>query len=304
MGLPSRFLAHGGIPAMKRLLRILARVAAAVAILVLLAVAAVYIASEGLLRRTYDVALAPVVVPADAASVAEGRRLATIRGCNDGCHGKGVSGGLLFDGPWYYGDMVAPDLTRVAATHTDAELARVIRHGVRKDGRSTFGMPSAMFFHLDDADLGRIIAFLRSLPAGSGPETDLRFGPLARLELVMKPHYAYATEIERDAPWATQAELQGPDGRGRYLALTVCTECHGMNLKGSDDGSTPDLVAVGAYAPEQFARLMRDGVAVGERELPMMSGVARVRFSQFRDDEVRALYDFLIQRARDPRSHE
>ncbi len=289
---------------MNRLLRILARGAAGIVILVLLSAAAIYIASEGLLRRTYDVALVPVVVPADAESIAEGRRLATIRGCNDGCHGKGVSGGMLFDGPWYYGDMVAPDLSRVAATHTDAELARVIRHGVRRNGRSTFGMPSSMFFHLTDADLGVIIAFLRSLPPGSGPETSVRFGPLARLELVMKPYYAYAMEIERDSPWATEAELQGTIGRGRYLALTACTECHGMNLKGSDDGSAPDLVAAGAYTPAQFERLMREGVAIGERELPMMSEVARVRFSQFRDDEVRALYDFLSARARNPRTHE
>lgn len=289
---------------MHRLLRILARIALGAFILALVAVAAIYIASEGLIRRTYDVAPVSVVVPTDAASVAEGRRLATIRGCNDGCHGTGVSGGLLFDGPWYYGDMVAPDLTRVAATYTDSELERVIRRGVRRNGRSTFGMPSPMFYHLTDADLGVIIAFLRSLPLGDGPDTDVRFGPLGRLELVMEPHFAYATEIERDAPWTTEAELQGPNGRGRYLALTVCTECHGMNLKGSDDGSTPDLVVVGAYAPEQFARLMRDGIAVGERELPMMSPVARGRFSQFRDDEVRALYDFLSARARDPRSHE
>jgi mono/diheme cytochrome c family protein len=304
MGLQSRFLAHGETPTMKRLLRNLARVAAGAVILGLLAVAAIYIASEGLIRRSYDVALVPVVVPTDATSIAEGRRLATIRGCNDGCHGKGVSGGMLFDGPWYYGDMVAPDLSRVAASHTDAELARVIRHGVRRNGRSTFGMPSSMFFHLTDADLGVIIAFLRSLPVGNGPDTAIRFGPLGRLELVMKPHFAYATEIERDAPWATEAELQGSLGRGRYLALTVCSECHGMNLKGSDDGSTPDLVAVGAYAPEQFARFMREGIAVGERELPFMSRVARERFSVFRDDEVRALYDFLSARARDPRSHE
>lgn len=291
-------------PAKKGLPRILARVSAGIAILAVLAVVVLYGASEFLLRRTYDVALVPIAVPADAESVAEGRRLATIRGCSDGCHGKGVSGGAFMDGPWYYGGMVAPDLTRVAATHSDAELARVIRRGVRKNGRSTFGMPSTMFFHLTDADLGVIIAFLRSLPAGSGPETAIHFGPLARLELVRKPYYAYATEIERDAPWATEAELRGPQGRGRYLALTVCTECHGMNLEGSDDGSTPDLTVVGAYAPEDFAHLMRDGIAVGGRELPMMSGIARVRFSQFRDDEVQALYDFLTARARDPRTHE
>ncbi len=294
----------------KGLPRLLARVSAGVAILAILAILAVlavvvlYGASEYLLRRTYDVALVPVVVPADAESITEGRRLATIRGCNDGCHGKGVSGGEFFAGPWYYGGMVAPDLTRVAATHSDAELARVIRRGVRKNGRSTFGMPSTMFFHLTDEDLGRIIAFLRSLPVGRGPETAIRFGPLARLELLMNPHFAYATEIDRDAPWVAEAALSGESGQGRYLAVTVCTECHGMELRGDDSGSTPDLAVVGSYSPEDFARLMRDGIAVGARELPMMSEIARVRFSRFQDHEVRALYDFLSARARDPRTHE
>lgn len=291
-------------PATKGLPRFLARASAAVAVLAVLAVLVLFGASEYLLRRTYDVPLTPIAVPADAASIAEGRRLATLRGCNDGCHGKGVSGGEFFAGPWYYGGMVAPDLTRIAVTHSDAELARVIRHGVRKNGRSTFGMPSSMFFHLTDEDLGSIIAYLRSLPVGSGPETAIRFGPLARLELVKKPYYAYATEIERDSPWATPEDLQGPQGQGRYLALTVCTECHGMNLQGSDDGSAPDLVVAGAYSADDFARLMRDGIAVGERELPMMSGVARTRFSQFQDGEVRALYDFLSARASDPRNYE
>jgi hypothetical protein len=35
-----------------------------------------------------------------------------------------------------------------------------------------------------------------------------------------------------------------------------------------------------------------------------MSGIARVQFSQFPDDGVQALYDFLNARAHDPRTHE
>jgi mono/diheme cytochrome c family protein len=276
----------------------------ALGVLAIAAVATIYAGSEWLIRRSHDVPLRPFAIPTGEAAIAEGRRLATIRGCNDGCHGKGVAGGEFFDGPWYYGGMVAPDLTRVAATHSDAELERVIRRGVRQDGRTTFIMPSSMFHHLSDTDLGLIIAFLRSLPVGDGPLTEIRFGPLARLELLMKPHYAYATEIARDAPWVTEAELQGRHGRGRYLALTVCTECHGMDLKGSEDGSTPDLVAVGAYGPQDFARLMRTGIAIGDRKLGLMSEVATVRFARMHDEEVQALYDYLAERAGDPRTHE
>jgi cytochrome c1 len=38
---------------------------------------------------------------------------------------------------------------------------------------------------------------------------------------------------------------------------------------------------------------MRTGKALGDRELPMMSGVARGRFVHFTDEEVRDLYAFL-----------
>jgi hypothetical protein len=77
-----------------------------------------------------------------------------------------------------------------------------------------------------------------------------------------------------------------------------------MDLKGSDDGSTPNLTAVGAYGPDDFARLMKSGIAVGERQLGLMSEVAKTRFARMHDEEVQALYDYLTARARDPRTHE
>jgi len=271
----------------------------AVIVLIGLAFSFVYLNSESILRRRYDVALQPIAVPTDAASIAEGRRLATIRGCNDGCHGKGVSGGEFLDEP-FVARLVAPDLTRIAATHSDSELERVIRHGVRKNGRTTWVMPSSMFHHLTDADLGRIIAFLRSLLPGSGPDTETSFGPLARFEILRHPEYAQALEIEQDAPWLTAADATGAHAAGHYLAITVCSECHGMDLRGSSDGSTPNLTVVGSYSPEAFARLMRTGIAVGERKLGLMSDVAEERFAHLNDDEVRALYAYLSARASNP----
>jgi cytochrome c553 len=284
-------------------LRVLRIAAITLAALAVLAIVALYAGSEWLLRRQYDAELKFVAVPTGDAAIAEGRRLATIRGCNDGCHGEGASGGEFFNEPWL-GRVVAPDLTRVAATQTDAELERAIRRGVRKNGRSTFIMPSSMFYHLSDADLGNIIAFLRSLPAGNGPATEIDLGPLGRLMLVMNPGFALASEIAHEAPWATEAELTGAHGFGRYLALTVCSECHGMDLDGSDDGSAPNLVAVAAYSQGEFAQLMKSGIAVGGRKLGLMTDVAQSRFVHLSDAEVRALYDFLHARAHDPRTHE
>jgi len=282
----------------KKALRILGFGILALAVLLGLALSFLYLASEPMLRRTYEVALRPIAVPTDAASIAEGRRLATIRGCNEGCHGKGVSGGEFWNEPWI-ARMVAPDLTRVAARLSDSELERVFRHGGRQDGRTTWGMPSSMFYHLTDEDLGRIIAFIRSLPVGDGPETDIHFGPLGRIELLRYPLFVYAEEVAQDAPWLTDTEMRGEHGRGRYLALTVCSECHSMGLDGAHDGTAPDLAIVAAYSKPAFAKLMATGVPLGGQKLGLMGAVARERFSHFREDEVDALYNYLSARARE-----
>lgn len=284
---------------MRKVLRVLGFGLLALAVLAGLALSLIYLASESHIRRRYDVALRAIAVPTDPASVAEGRRLATIRGCNDGCHGKGVSGGVFMD-ELLIARVVSPDLTRVVAQLSDSELERVIRHGVKRDGRTAWVMPSPMFFHLSDADLGRIIAFLRSLPAGGGPESDVRLGPIGRLMILQNPQFAAALEILEGAPWMTEAQAQGEHGRGRYLALTVCSECHGMDLKGYPEDSTPDLAIVAAYSKPQFERLMATGVPMGGQKLGLMEEVALTRFSQLTADEVGALYNYLRARARGP----
>ena len=106
--------------------------------------------------------------PTDAAAIAEGGRLARILGCHD-CHGEHLEGRLFFSEP-HVADLVAPNLSRLVPSYSDAELARAIRHGIRRDGTGLFAMPSASFFHLSDEDLGRLIAYLRRQPRRDGDE--------------------------------------------------------------------------------------------------------------------------------------
>lgn len=199
---------------------------------------------------------------------------------------------MFFDQPML-ARLVAPNLTQIAATHTDADLESVIRQGIRQDGRSTVGMPSAMFYHLTDEDLGRIIAFLRSLPVTDGPSTEIRLGPLARVGILKRLYEPQVAMIDRTVERPTAMELTDPLAFGRYLALTSCTECHGGDLRGSPGGDAPALAIAGAYAPEEFVALMRTGVARGDRELGLMSGVARSRFAHFTDAEISALHAYL-----------
>lgn len=246
--------------------------------------------SQRIVIREYEVPAEAVDVPTDSASIVEGRRLATIRGCYDGCHGPGLSGNNFFEAP-FLGRVTAPNLTRVAREYSDAELERVIRHGVKNDGRSVFVMPSSMFAPLSDEDLGRIIAFLRSEPEVEGEGRMVAFGIVGRLLLLLErfePMAPGLVAVSHPAATPPASTME----RGRYLGMTVCTECHGDDLRG-DASLSPDLAVVAGYSLEQFRTLMRTGVPAGGGELDLMREVALGRFTHFTDEEIADLYGYL-----------
>lgn len=276
---------------MNRMLRWIGIAVAGLAGVLIVASAGVYALSERILRRTYEVPRVALTIPADPESVREGRRLATIHGCLD-CHARNGEGRVLFDDP-KIARIVAPNLTAAVRKYTDAQLAVVVRSGIRPDGRSLLVMPGDAFVSMTDADLGRIIAFLRSLPPVSGPEPIIAPGPLGRLGLVTGQFKTTVQLIAESVP--TPAATSQEAELGRYLALTVCAECHGTSLHGASnpDFTSSDLRVVAAYSPEAFTRLLRTGIALGDRQLRTMSPYAAKYLSQLSDAEISALYRYL-----------
>jgi cytochrome c553 len=231
-----------------------------------------------------------ISVPTDESSIVEGRRLAAIHGCI-GCHGKQVEGRVLFDEP-FVGRLNSPNLTSAARRYSDAELAVAIRNGPRPGGRTMFVMPSDTYLSLTDEDLGQIIAYLKSLPLLQGPDASAELGPLGRIGLVTGQLSTAATLIaQRVDPPKVSDEVAA---FGRYLAVTVCGHCHGASLRGTSNPefTSPSLQIVAAYSPAAFAELLRTGVALGGRELGLMSPISRAYFSQLTDAEVAALYKY------------
>jgi cytochrome c553 len=282
--------------AVKRILRFLRIVLLSVVALVALAGLIVYLLSESILRRTYAEPRVDVAVPGDSASISEGHRLAMIRGCAGGCHGSdsagNVFGGVFVDDP-LLARLIAPNLSTAVRRYTGADLVRIIRRGVRPDGSSLIGMPSEMFSGLSDQDLGKILAYLRSVfpRPGLGPER--RLGPIARVAFVagkLRP----AAELVRRADQLSGSWPRGADSLalGGYLARTSCTECHGLDLRGGN--GAPDLRIAAGYSLQSFTELLRRGNALGNRDLPLMSQVARTRFRHFTDPELRSLYAYLL----------
>ena len=280
---------------MKRMLRWLRIGLLSVVLLLVLVGAIVYLLSERVLRRTYTEPRVDIAVPSDPVSINEGHRLAMIRGCAGGCHGKEIEGEVFVD-KLLLARLIAPNLTAAVRRYANADLVRIIRRGVRPDGSSVIGMPSEMFSGLTDVDLGKILAYLRSVPPHSGLAPERRLGPIARLGL-LAGKFRPAAELVRRAgllsgSWPQDADSTAP---GAYLARTSCTECHGLDLRGGD--RSPDLRIAAGYSFEAFTELLRRGNALGNRELPLMSQVARRRFRHFTDQELRGLYTYLIARA-------
>lgn len=273
---------------MRRTTLVLGGVAAMVAIAALV----VYVRSELILRERHALPPVKVVIPTDPASVAEGRRLATVRGCMDGCHGKNGEGAVFFEQAGV-ARLAAPNLTSAARRYSDEDLVRIIRDGLRPDGRSVLVMPSSIFAGLTEEDLGRIVAFLRSLRPIDGVEDGVSLGPIGRLALATGQFKTTAEFVATDRP---PPPARSPTGeRGRYLAHTICGECHNSDLSGSSnpDFTSPDLRVVAAYTRPDFVRLIRTGVATGGRELGLMRYRAQHNLYLLTDAEIDDLYEYL-----------
>jgi mono/diheme cytochrome c family protein len=284
----------------RRFLRWARNVLLALVAIVVVAYGVIYFLSQRTLRRAYGEPLVSLAIPADSASIAEGKRLAQLRGCSGGCHGHEIEGETFLDDP-LLARIVAPNLTEAVRRYSDADLARIIRRGVRPDSHTVVVMPAEMFSMLTDADLAKIIAYLRSVPRMPGPLPEVRLGPLARLGIVLKQYEPAVALVHRaDSLTATYPRPGDSTAPGAYLARTSCTECHGVGLTGSRvaDQTTPDLKIAAGYSSDAFTRLMRTGKGLGDRELGMMSEVARGRFTHFTDAEIAALRTYLLARAR------
>lgn len=276
----------------KRFLKWLGIGAGALVLLAALLVATVYVLSERAVHRTYDdVPLTNITVPHDAESIAKGKHLATIYGCNN-CHGDRLQGLKMHDDP-QLGRFVAPNLTRVVREYSDAELERVLRHGVTRDGKSTWVMPSDMFQHMSDEDLGQVIAFLRSVPAVEGPSSELTFRYLARIGIATGKFRPHASTIEHSKPHPTTMDRSDPMAFGKYLVMNTCSECHGQKLEGNELLKSPSLAVTAGYSNTAFRRLMKTGIAVGGRKLGLMTEVGETRFPWLTEGELEAMQLYL-----------
>ena len=278
---------------MRKLVKWLGFVVAGVLVIALIGAAYIYFQSERVLDRQYvDTDKAALAIPTDPVGIEEGRRIAQLAGCMH-CHGDNLAGTVVDDIPKLV-RLVAPNISTLLPNYSDAQIATVLRKGVKPGGKSVLFMPSEMFRHLSDQDLARVIAFLRTKPAvidGVTEKTQLR--PIGRLIIAKGDYQPAALAIASLPATVGNFEAADPVSRGRYLTMSYCSECHGQKLEGVAPINAPALAVAKAYSLEQFSRLMRQGVGTGDREFRLMTPTARARFTQLTAEEVAAVHAYL-----------
>ena len=240
-------------------------------------------------------------IPDDDASIDHGRYIARTRGCF-GCHGQALEGKGFGDQWDWPARAVAPNLAKYAREHDDATLEAAIRQGIGAGGKALVSMPSYNFARLSDADTAALIAFLRAAPVVEADLPSPKLGWRARWDLAFGGEMHYEDWADAVPPLRVDSDTEPARARGEYLGITMCNECHGLDLRGANlyGAPTPDLAIVSAIGRDEFERIVRTGRGLGERHLGLMTLVAPDRFPHLTETDVDDLYLHLSALAREP----
>lgn len=288
---------------MKTLLKVAIYALLTGALAIALSAGYIYFKSNSILGKKYTVVVKTPAIPAGPEAVARGKHIATTRGCAD-CHGADFGGKTVFENP-AMGRVDAPNLTRgqggLGADYRDEDFVRAIRHGVARDGRGFFMMPSTEYSIFSDADLGALIAYLRTLPAVDRARGPVNLGPIARMLTAAGTIKLAAQEIDHGSVKPAVVTPAVSADYGHYVA-NGCIGCHGPNLSGGKiavgppewppaANLTPHAEGrVAKWSETDFIQTMRTGKRPDGTELdPAMPRA----FGGLDDTELRAIWAYL-----------
>lgn len=222
-------------------------------------------------KRIVDPPVTVFTIPTDSASIERGKVLAV--GCR-GCHGNDYAGSDFFNDPTI-GYIASPNLTHAPGSatekYTDKDWIRTLRHAVNPAGKPVFIMPSEAIGLLSDADLGCLIAFLKTLTPVEKPLGPTNFTFFAKILAGAGQFgnlYPYDI-IQHNEVKTIQAPPKSASVEyGAYMArFHACKSCHGEQLNG---GISPDPISpppanistggnLGKWTLDQFRETMRSG---------------------------------------------
>jgi cytochrome c2 len=274
---------------MKRILNLTVIIFGGLFALVVIAGLVLYPIGMKKLNRTYpNLAVESVNIPTDADAVARGRHIATIWACTR-CHSEDLSGMAFTNDPLsglvpLGGTISASNLTSgnggIAASYTDLDWVRAIRHGVTPDGSVEVFMFD--YSTMSDQDLGDLIAYLKQVPPVEASYPEIRYGSVVPVVSNIGLLMPAAERIDHGVAHVADPTPGATDEYGRYLSV-ICTACHGNSIGNS----------VRTWKQEEFIHTFRTGVLPdGEGFGPTMSSNT---FREMTDTELTALWLFFTR---------
>jgi mono/diheme cytochrome c family protein len=285
---------------MKWLLKWAFRLVVLVVLVVCACVGYVYYATGREMSRTYTVTVPKITVPTDAASIARGKYLAEKVSMCVECHGEDLGGKMVADN-FAFGRIASANLTRgrggVGATYSDEDFVRALVHGVRRDGHTVVFMPS-QDYRFTEADLGALIAYIKSVPPVDRDQPEKTIGPMARALSLFVAEFPLtpASNIDHaNVTFAPALDMNNPVAAGEYLIATAgCRGCHGPDLVGGG-GPPPGAanitpVGIGDWSEKDFFTALR------EHKRPNGSTIAEEMpraFGQMSDEDLKKIFAYL-----------
>ncbi len=268
---------------------------------------------------------AEIHASSDSAVIARGRYLVYASAHCADCHTPDASREAMFRGEevpltggtgeiTFLGSWTAPNLTADTVTGignmSDAQFARLIRHGINRENRIALPFKDA-YADMAEEDLVAILSYLRTLPPapGIGPDKKINLLGMITLAYFLEPYGPAQTPRAAFKPEATVEY-------GDYLANTVgrCESCHTpRNLKTGEflgaplsggmpfksrlqpgmmfvtPNLTPDSATghIAHWSEELFVQRMRAGAVFADSPMPWGS------YRRMTDTDLRALYRYL-----------
>ena len=265
-----------------------------------------YTLGETRLKKMYVVPEEPVIIPSDEETLAEGKRIFQYRGC-EACHGEQLQGVVYLENP-AIGQVITPNLTTgiggIGSQRTDEDLLRSIRHGIRPDNTPLLFMPSTEFYYLSDGDLGRVIAYIRSVPPVDNEMPPSKLSVTGRIVMNITKEITFlpAELIPHKAPRPVAPEPGITPEYGEYLSHS-CKVCHGLTLSGGEIPGfppewppAPNLTSgkgsrLPTWGEAGFIEIIKTGQKHGRTINP--DYMPWESYRHMTEDELRAVYAYL-----------
>lgn len=196
-----------------------------------------------------DTTLAPTAVAFDgadyqteSAKTEHGKRVAALFTCS-GCHGADYSGTHFGENFATVKELWASNISLAIPKMSDSTLEKLLREGVHPD-REIYVMPSKQMQFLSDRDMSALIAYLRTIPPVGKPTPLPPPGFEATVTARLPDDYWRTLQDGEKRGYHNAAEEveyyrthQPPDlgpqtARGRMIAESICSSCHGAALDG------------------------------------------------------------------------